>query len=198
MSETVSKHVEPTITIYWDSDFSNSYGLLEVKNFLEDHSRADTDTEICPSLFQCPVCDFKLDQIQSMPVSGKDQASSDPKCHKPIHCWWMAAVIRELCCLSWKTVHKVKCSNDIANMRVKIRWGFVCLSSNICWMKAWNNLRLPKMMLQWWNSKYGKIIVFSHCGIIFWTFFDGEPVGVVNVVFCRAPAAQGSFHEHTT
>lgn len=32
---------------------------------------------------------------------------------------------------------------------------------------------------------------------MFWTF-DGEPGGVVSVVFSTAPAAQGSFHEHTT
>lgn len=41
-----------------------------------------------------------------------------------------------------------------------------------------------------WNSKHGKILVFSHCGTIFWTLFDGEPAGVVSVVFNRAPAAK--------
>lgn len=64
MSETVSKHVEPTLIIYQDSGFSNSYGILEVEKLLEGPSRADTDTEICPSLFQYPVCDLKLQQIE--------------------------------------------------------------------------------------------------------------------------------------
>lgn len=79
MSATFSKHVEPTIIIYRDSGFSNSYGIPEIKELLGDPSRADTDTEICPSLFQYPVCDLKSEQIQGMPVSGKDQTSSDPK-----------------------------------------------------------------------------------------------------------------------
>lgn len=101
----------------------------------------------------------------------------------------MTVIIREQWCLSWKTVHKAKWSNDFANMQMKIRRSFVCLFF-ICLLKICNNLRLPKILLRWgkWNSKREKILVFSHYGTIFWTLFDGEPAGVVSVVFSTAPA----------